>query len=75
MKTIINSHNHKITNPETIPKERTCDFIDKPKCSYARWAKTYLINNVIYKVALTSTNPRYKKKKATQEPLKPPKTI
>ena len=32
MKAIVNSHNHKITNPETITKERTCNCTDKAKC-------------------------------------------
>ena len=32
MKTIINSHNHKITNPKTITKDRTCNCVDKAKC-------------------------------------------
>ena len=32
MKTIINSHNHKITNPKTITQDRTCNYVDKAKC-------------------------------------------
>ena len=52
MKTIINSHNHKITNPK-----KTCNCVDKAKS----WlSQNYLVNNIIYKVVLTSTNPHYK---------------
>ena len=59
MKTIINSHNHKITNPKTITKERTGRCVDKAKCLLSQ---NCLINNIIYKAALTSTNPCYKEK-------------
>ena len=59
MKTIINSHNHKITNPKTITKERTGRGVDKAKCLLSQ---NCLINNIIYKAALTSTNPCYKEK-------------
>ena len=57
MKTIINSHNHKITNPKTITKDRTCNCVDKAKCPLSQ---NCLVNNIIYKVVLTSTNPHYK---------------
>ena len=59
MKTIINSHNHKITNPKTITKERAGRGVDKAKCLLSQ---NCLINNIIYKAALTSTNPCYKEK-------------
>ena len=59
MKTITNSRNHKITNPKTITKERTCSWIDKAKCSLSQ---NCLINNIIYKAVLRSTNPSYKEK-------------
>ena len=57
-KTIINSHNHKISNPKTITKERTCNSVNKAKCPLTQ---NCLINN-IYKAVLTSTNSRYKEK-------------
>ena len=57
-KTIINSHNHKISNPKTITKERTCNSADKAKCPLTQ---NCLINN-IYKAVLTSTNSHYKEK-------------
>ena len=59
MKTIITSHNHKITNPKTITKERTCNCVDKAKCLLRQ---NCLTSNIIYKAVLTSTNPRYKGK-------------
>ena len=59
MKTIINSHNHKITNPKTITKDRTCNCVDKAKCPLSQ---NCLVNNIIYKAVLTSTNPHYKEK-------------
>ena len=59
MKTVINSHNHKITNPTTITKDRTCNCLDKVKCPLSQ---NCLINNSIYKAVLTSTNPYYKEK-------------
>ena len=59
MKTIINSHNHKTTNPKTITKNRTCNCADKAKCLLSQ---NCLVNNIIYKAVLTSTNPHYKEK-------------
>ena len=59
MKTIINSHNHKITNPKTITKDRACNCVDKAKCPLSQ---NCLVNNIIYKAVLTSTNPHYKEK-------------
>ena len=59
MKIIINSNNHKITNPKTITKDRTCNQVDKAKCPLGQ---NCLINNIIYKAVLRSTNPRYKEK-------------
>ena len=59
MKTNINSHNHKITNSKTITKERTCNYVDKAKCLLSQ---NCLINNIIYKAVLTSTNLCYKEK-------------
>ena len=59
MKITINSHNHKIINPKTIPKERTCNYVDKVKCPPSQ---NCLINNIFYKAVLTSTNPTYKEK-------------
>ena len=59
MKTIINSHNHKVTNPKTITKDRTCNCMDKAKCPLSQ---NYLSINIIYKAVLTSTNPHYKEK-------------
>ena len=59
MKTIINSHNHKVTNPKTITKDRTCNCMDKAKCPLSQ---NYLTINIIYKAVLTSTNPHYKEK-------------
>ena len=59
MKTIINSRNHKITNPKTITKDRTCNCVDKGKCPLS-W--NCLVNSSIYKAALTSTNLHYKEK-------------
>ena len=57
IKTIINSRNHKITNPKTITKERTRNCVDKAKFPLRQ---NCLINNIIYKAILTSTKPRYK---------------
>ena len=57
MKTIINSHNHKITNTKIIIKERTCNCVDKAKCPLSQKC---LIDNIIYKAVLTSTNPHHK---------------
>ena len=51
MKTIINSHNQKITNPKTITKERTDNCVDKAKFPLSQ-------KNIIYKALLTLTNPR-----------------
>ena len=59
MKTIINSHNHKVTNPKTITKDRTCNCVDKAKCPLSQKC---LVNNIIYKTVSTSTNPHYKEK-------------
>ena len=59
MKTIISSHNHKVTNPKTITKDRTYNCMDKAKCSLR---KNYLINNIIYKAVLMSPNPHYEEK-------------
>ena len=59
MKTIINSHNHEVTNSKTITKDRTCNCVDKAKCPLSQ---NCLINNIIYKAVLTSTNPHYKEK-------------
>ena len=42
MKTIISSQNHRITNPKTITKERTCNYINKLKCPFSH---NCLINN------------------------------
>ena len=53
MKTIINSHNYKITSQKTITKVRTYNCIDKAKCTLSQ---NCLINNIIYKAVLTSTN-------------------
>ena len=57
MTTIVNSHNHKITNPITVTKYGSCTFKDKANLPLK---KNYLIDNVIYKAVLTSTNPRYR---------------
>ena len=59
MKTIINSLNHKITNPKTISKCRTWNCLDKGKCALKQ---NCLVSNINYKAALTSTNPGYKEK-------------
>ena len=59
MKTITNSYNYKITNPNTITKNRTCNCVDKAKCPLSQ---NCLVSNIIYKVVLTSTNRRYKEK-------------
>ena len=59
MKTVTNSHNHKITNPKTITKKKTCNFIDKAKCLLSQKC---LINNIIYIAVLMSINPSYKEK-------------
>ena len=67
MKKIINSHHHKITNPKTITKDRSCICVDKAKCPQSR---NCLINNIICKALLTSTNPHYKEK-STLAQLKP----
>ena len=53
MKTVINSHNHKVTNPKTITKDRTWNCVDKAKS---------LVNNIIYKAVSASTNPHYREK-------------
>ena len=58
MKTIINSHNHEVTNPKTITKDRNCNCVDKAKCPLSQKC---LVNNIIYKTS-TSTNPHYKDK-------------
>ena len=49
MKTIINSHNHKVTNPKTITKDRTCNCVDKAKCTLSQ---NCLVNNIIYKASI-----------------------
>ena len=59
IKTIINSHNHKVTNPKTITKGRTCNCVDKAKCPLTQ---NCLVNNIIYKSVSTSANPHYKEK-------------
>ena len=51
MKTIINSQNQKISNPKTINKEITCNYVDKAEYPL----KICLINNIIYKAVLTAT--------------------
>ena len=58
MKTTINSHDHKITNPKTTTKERISNYIDKAKCPLSQ---NCLINN-IYKAGSVSKNPCYKEK-------------
>ena len=58
MKAMINSHNHKVTYPKTIIKDRTCNCVGKAKCPLSQ---NWLVNN-IYKAVSTSTNPHYKKK-------------
>ena len=74
MKTNINSHNHKINNPNSISNNRTCYCVHK-----AKWPlnQNCLINNINYKAVLTSANPRYKKKfNYIQAAIrKPPKII
>ena len=52
MKTIINSYNHKVTNPKSITKDRT-------KCPLTQ---NCFVNNIIYKAVSTSTSPHYKEK-------------
>lgn len=59
MKIIINFHNHKITNPKTITKERTCNCIYKAKC---RLRQNCLINNIIREAWFMSTNPNFEEK-------------
>ena len=59
MKTMINSHNHKVTNPKAITKDRTCNCVDKAKCTLSQ---NFLANNNIYKAVSISTNPYYKEK-------------
>ena len=59
LKTIMNSHNYKYTNPKTITNEWTCNCIGKAKCLLTQ---NCLINNIICKAVLTSTNQRYKEK-------------
>ena len=59
MKTIINSHNQKVANPKTIPKDRTCNCVDKEKCLLSQ---NCLVNNIIYKAVSTPTNLLYKVK-------------
>ena len=59
MKSIINSHNHKVTYPKTITKDRTCNCVDKVKCTLS---KNCLVNNIIYKAVSTSTNPHNKER-------------
>ena len=58
-KTMINSHNHKITNPKAFTKQRTCNCLYNAKCPLSQKC---LINNIIYKEVSTSTNPCYKGK-------------
>ena len=48
-KAIINSHNHKVTNPKTITKDRTCNCVDKAKCTLSQ---NCLVNNIIYKASV-----------------------
>ena len=53
---------HRITKlliPRPITKDRTCNCVDKAKFLLSQ---NCLINKIIYKVVLTSTNPRYKQK-------------
>ena len=45
-KTIINLHIHKVTNPKTIPKGRTCNCVDKVKYLLNQ---NCLVNNIISK--------------------------
>ena len=59
MKIIIKSHSLRITNSKTITKERTCNCVDK--AGYPP-SQNCLINSIIYKAVLTSTNPCYKRK-------------
>ena len=59
MKTIIDSHNHKITNPKTIAKEKNCNCADKAN---GPLSQNCPINNIIYKAVLTSTNARCEEK-------------
>ena len=58
MKTIINSHNHKISDTKTITEQRTCNCIDKAKCQLSL---NCFIENIIFKAVLTLTNPCYKR--------------
>ena len=60
------SHNQKITNPKTITKEKTSNCVDKAKCLLSQ---NCLINNIICKAVLTSTNP-FSKEKSTSVQLK-----
>ena len=59
MKTNINSQIHKITKPNTITKERTCDCVDQAKCLLNQSCFT---NNIMYKAVLRSTNRPYEEK-------------
>ena len=59
MKTVINSHSHKVTNSKTITNDRTCNCADKAKCPFSQ---NCLVNNIIHKAVSASTNPHYKEK-------------
>ena len=78
IKTTINSQNHKITYLKTITKERICNYTYTAKCPLSQ---NCLINNILYKAALTPTNLHYKEKISFDTAInqavthKPPKTI
>ena len=59
IKTIINSHNHKVTNPKTITTDGTHNCIDKARCPLSQ---NCLVKNIIYKAVLPSNNPHYREK-------------
>ena len=65
MKAIINSHIHKVANPKTITKDRTCNCVDKAKCTLS---KNCLLKNILYKAVSTSIHTT--KKKSTSAQLK-----
>ena len=49
IKTVINSHNHKITNPKIITKEGSCNCVYKAKCLLSQ---NFLISKIIFLTAI-----------------------
>ena len=59
VKSIINEHNKTALGPPTNTSERTCNCINKEKCSLQ---EKCLTNNIMYKATLTSNQDNYQHK-------------